>query len=164
MGCETTADTAANCRMMKWFQQLPGVSAILSHIPAGQFGGYLLVGAWNTLFGYGAFAAFTALLDPHMQYGYLLAAAASSSLSTTQAFLLYKWFVFKTQGNYWREWLRCMAVYGSSILLNLILLPLIVLAIRYTTRYDRQAPYIAGALLTGFGVIYSFVGHKKFSF
>src|ERR1700682_823071 len=150
--------------MMKWFQQLPGGSAILSHIPPGQFGRYLLVGAWNTLFGYGAFAAFTALLDPHMKHSYILASALSSPLSITQAFLLYKWFVFKTKGNYLREWLRCLAVYGSSILLNLILLPLVVLAIRHTTRYDRQAPYIAGALLAGFTVIYSFVGHKKFSF
>ncbi|HJX83443.1 MAG TPA: GtrA family protein [Candidatus Angelobacter sp.] len=150
--------------MMKWFQQLPGVSAILSHIPPGQFGRYLLVGAWNTLFGYGTFVGFTALLDPHMKFGYLVASAASSSLSITQAFLLYKWFVFKTKGNYLREWLRCVAVYGSNILLNLILLPPLVLAIKHTTRYDRQAPYIAGALLAVVAVIYSFVGHKKFSF
>jgi putative flippase GtrA len=150
--------------MMKWFQQLPGVSAILSHIPPGQFGRYLLVGAWNTLFGYGAFAAFTALLNPHMKYGYLVASALASPLSITQAFLLYKWFVFKTNGNYLREWARCVAVYGSSILLNLLLLPILVAVIVHTTRYARQAPYIAGALLAGFGVIYSFVGHKKFSF
>ena len=150
--------------MTNRLQRLPGVSALLSHIPPGQFGRYLLVGIWNTLFGYGTFAAFTALLDPHIPYGYILASAASSALSITQAFLLYKWFVFKTKGNYLREWLRCVAVYGSNIILNLILLPLLVVAIRHFTRYDRQAPYLAGALLAGLAVIYSFVGHKTFSF
>jgi putative flippase GtrA len=150
--------------MMKRLQQLPGVSSLLSHIPPGQFGRYLLVGMWNTLFGYGTFAGFTALLDPRIPYGYVVASAASTSLSITQAFLLYKWFVFKTKGNYLREWLRCIAVYGSNILLNLILLPPLVLAIRHLTRFDRPAPYIAGALLAGFNVIYSFIGHKTFSF
>jgi putative flippase GtrA len=152
--------------MMKWFQQLPGVSAILSHIPPGQFGRYLLVGIWNTLFGYGAFAAFTALLDPVVPrgYGYLVAVVPANFLSITVAFLAYKWFVFKTKGNYLREWIRCVAVYGSSMLLTLILMPFVVEAIRHTTRYYRQAPYIAGALLTGLAVIYSFIGHKTFSF
>ena len=31
---------------------------LVDHIPPGQFGRYLLVGAWNTLFGYGSFAFF----------------------------------------------------------------------------------------------------------
>jgi hypothetical protein len=38
------------------------------------------------------------------------------------------------------------------------------MVIRRNTRFFAQAPYIAGALLTAFMVIYSFVGHKKFSF
>jgi putative flippase GtrA len=152
--------------MMKWFQQLPGVSAILSHIPPGQFGRYLMVGIWNTLFGYGTFAAFTALLDPIVPhgYGYMVATVPANVLSITGAFLAYKWFVFKTKGNYLREWIRCVAIYGSSALLSLMLLPLVVLLIRHTTRYDRAAPYLAAALLSVFTVIYSFLGHKNFSF
>lgn len=122
------------------------------------------MGIWNTLFAYCFFAVLVALLDPRISHGYILASLVSSPVNITVAFLAYKWFVFKTKGNYLREWIRCVAVYGSGVLLNLALLPVIVEAIRHTTHYDRQAPYIAGALLICFGVLYGFIGHKNFSF
>ena len=46
----------------------------------------------------------------------------------------------------------------------MVLLPFVVGAIRHLTSYQREAPYIAGALLTGVNVVVSFFGHKKFSF
>lgn len=134
------------------------------HIPPGQFGRYLLVGASNTLVGYASFAAVTATLSSMGPYSYVVAYLLVSFLNITWAFLGYKHFVFKTKGNYVREWGRCVAVYGGSICLNLVLLPVTVEAIRHWTRYGPQAPYLAGALLTGLGVIYAFVGHKQFSF
>jgi putative flippase GtrA len=140
------------------------ISKVTSHIPPGQFGRYLLVGGWNTLFGYGSFAAFTAVLNPIVPHSYLLASIIASLLNITVAYLGYKWFVFKTKGNYLREWMRCVAVYSGAIVLGLVLLPILVFAIRHSTRFDAAAPYIAGALLTSFTVVYSFLGHKKFSF
>ena len=137
---------------------------LTSHIPPGQFGRYLLVGVWNTLFGYAIFAALTALLAPHVPQSYILAAVLSSVLNFTVAFLGYKWFVFRTKGNYLREWARCVAVYSSSMVIGIGALPIVVWAIRLTSRFDRQAPYLAGALVMGFGVIYNFLGHKGFSF
>jgi putative flippase GtrA len=137
---------------------------LTSHIPPGQFGRYLLVGVWNTLFGYAIFAALTALLAPHVPQSYILAAVLSSVLNFSVAFLGYKWFVFRTKGNYLREWARCVAVYSSSMVIGIGALPIVVWAIRLTSRFDRQAPYLAGALVMGFGVIYNFLGHKGFSF
>jgi len=137
---------------------------LTSHIPPGQFGRYLLVGVWNTLFGYSTFAALTALLKPYVPQSYMLAAVLSSMLNITVAFLGYKWFVFRTKGNYLREWSRCVAVYGSSTILGVGALPIMVWTIRLTSTLDRQAPYLAGALLTAFGAIYNFLGHKRFSF
>jgi len=136
---------------------------LASHIPPGQFGRYLLVGLWNTFFGYGLYAALTAILTPRVPYAYMLASALSSILNITVAFLGYKWFVFKTKDNYLREWCRCVAVYGSSTLLNLLLLPPVVWGLR-RAGMDRGAPYAAGALLMGFGIVYGFLGHKKFTF
>lgn len=133
-------------------------------LPYQQLGRYLLVGMWNTLFSYGSFAGLTALLNPVVPHSYMLASIISSLLSITVSYLGYKWFVFKTKGNYVREWLRCVAVYSSSILIGLVLLPVLVLAIRRETRFFAAAPYIAGALLAGFSFVYSFVGHKNFSF
>jgi len=137
---------------------------LTQHIPPGQFGRYLLVGLWNTLFGYGTFALLTALLTPIVPYSYIWASLLSSLLNITVAYLGYKWFVFKTKGNYLREWLRCVAVYGSGILLTLMALPVLVFVIRRNTHFVSQAPYIAGAILTVVVVVYSFIGHKKFSF
>jgi putative flippase GtrA len=55
-------------------------------------------------------------------------------------------------------------VYSGAIAIGLILLPILVGIIRHATRYQREAPYIAGAVLTGVSVVFSFVGHRKFSF
>lgn len=139
-------------------------SRLTRHIPPGQFGRYLSVGIWNTAFGYGTFALFTALLDRYIPASYMVGALLSSILNITVAFLGYKWFVFKTKGNYLREWLRCLVVYGSTILVGLALLPPTVFLVAYATGNPSIAPYVAGALLMGAQVILSFFGHKKFSF
>ena len=139
-------------------------TSLTRHIPPGQFGRYLLVGAWNTLFGYGSFALFTAVLSPMIPHSYIPASIISSLLNISVSFFGYKWFVFKTKGNYLREWLRCVAVYSGGIIFTVLTLPILVVLIRHHTRFFAQAPYIAGAILTAFMVVYSFVGHKRFSF
>jgi putative flippase GtrA len=140
-----------------------GLARLTRHFPPGQFARYLVVGVWNTLFGYSTYAALTALFQPHMRYGYMAAAVLSSIPNITVAFLGYKWFVFRTKGNYLREWGRCFAVYGSNLLLGLMLLPLTVYAFRLLGM-GWGAPYAAGAFQRIFGIMYSFVGHKKYSF
>ena len=144
--------------------KIPWAQNMKRHLPPAQFGRYLLVGAWNTVFGYGSYAFFTAILSPMIPHSYIAACVISSLLNISVSFLGYKWFVFKTKGNYLREWIRCVGVYSGGILFCALALPVLVLIIRRSTRYDAQAPYIAGALLTAFMVVYSFVGNKKFSF
>ena len=134
------------------------------HIPPGQLGRYLVVGVWNTAFGYGTFALFTWVLGHYIPASYIAASLLSSILNITVSFLGYKLFVFKTKGNYLREWTRCLMVYSGSILIGLALLPPTVFAVSYVTGNERAAPYIAGALLMGGQVILSFIGHKKFTF
>ena len=80
---------------------------------------YLTVGACNTVFGYGCYALFTMLLTPRMAYGYVVASVLANFFSINFAFLGYKWFVFRTRGNYLIEWIRCLGVYGSSMLIGL---------------------------------------------
>ena len=140
------------------------VAKLTGHIPPGQFGRYLLVGAWNTLFGYGSFAFFTKILSPMIPHSYIAASVISSLLNISVSYLGYKFFVFKTKGNYLREWIRCVGVYSGGIVFGVLALPVLVVIIRRNTRFFAEAPYIAGALLTAFMVVYSFVGHKKFSF
>jgi len=139
-------------------------SAFRRLAPSRQFIRYVLVGGWNTAFSYGSFALLTAALDKVIPYSYMVASAISSLLSITVSFLGYKWFVFKTKGNYLSEWLRCLMVYSGSIALGFVLLPVLVFLIRHYTVYQRQAPYIAGALLPVMTVAVGFFGHKHISF
>jgi putative flippase GtrA len=160
MATPTTKETSVVSKLL----QVAWIRRLTSHIPPEQFGRYLLVGLWNTLFGYGVYAGLTAALAPVVPHSYIPASIISAPLNITVAYLGYKWFVFKTHGNYLREWTRCIVVYGSAMVLGIVLLPLVVFLLRLTTGVDRSAPYIAGALLMGFSVIYSFLGHKNFSF
>ncbi len=150
--------------MVERIYDIPGVETLTRHIPPGQFGRYLLVGAWNTLFGYGLFALLTLAFTPVIPHAYIVASVLSSLVSITVAYFGYKWFVFKTRGNYLREWARCVAVYSGGIVITAALLPVFVLVIRRSTPLTASAPYIAGAALMGLNTIYSFLGHRKFSF
>ena len=134
------------------------------HLPPGQLARYLVVGSWNAAFGYSTFALFTWLLDRYMPASYMVASLIASVLNITVAFLGYKWFVFKTRGNYLKEWIRCLIVYSGGIVLGLALLPPTVFLASWITGNPRAAPYIAGALLLGVQVVVSFLGHKNFSF
>jgi len=160
MGTPITKETTVVSKLL----QVAWIRRLTSHVPPEQFGRYLVVGLFNTLFGYGDFALLTAVLDPVVPHSYIPASIIAAPLNITVSYLGYKWFVFKTHGNYLREWSRCLMVYGSAMALGVVLLPLVVFLVRLTTGLDRPAPYIAGALLMGFGVIYSFLGHKNFSF
>jgi putative flippase GtrA len=151
--------------MLRKLSDLPILQRLFSHVPPGQFLRYLLVGVWNTGFGYGTFVLFTVILSrPFPKYGYIAAGVFSSVLSITVAFFGYKWFIFRTKGNYLREWLRCMAVYGSSMVLGAFLLPSAVFLIRHLTIIDKNAPYLAAAIITVVNIFYNFLGNKKFSF
>jgi putative flippase GtrA len=142
----------------------PFFSSLTGHIPPHQLGRYLVVGIWNTAFAYGTFALFTALLDRYMPASYMAGSLLSALLNITVSFLGYKWFVFKTKGNYLKEWGRCLMVYSGSIVVGLALLPPTVFIVSHVTGSPRAAPYIAGALLLSVQVILSFLGHKRFTF
>src|ERR1700744_4578537 len=100
------------CRTGPW---LPNGSALILKVERHksrpripQLIRYLLVGGFNTAFGYGLFALLNWGLSRTMPYGYLAATLLSNLIAITVAFLGYKWFVFRTKGNYVRQWLRCL--------------------------------------------------------
>jgi putative flippase GtrA len=134
------------------------------HLRAPTLIRYLAVGACNTVFGYGCYALFTLLLSPFFSRGYVLASLVANLFSITFSFFGYKWFVFKTKGNYLREWIRCVGVYAGSMILSAAALPFVVGLIRHRTSYGRGAPYIAGAIVLGISVGFSFFGHRHISF
>ena len=125
---------------------------------------YLLVGGFNTVFGYGLFALLNWSFRGLGSFSYMYAAALSNLIAITVAFLGYKWFVFRTRGNYLVEWIRCLGVYGSTALIGLLSLPILVPVLRVHLERPERASYIAGALMTVVTIIFSFLGHKNISF
>jgi putative flippase GtrA len=172
---------------------------LVNLFPPGQFVRYLCVGAFNTLFGYLIFAIILTLLNGVLpqRFVYLTVIAASllsTPINITVAYLGYKFFVFKTHGNYLIEWLKCFAVYGTGMIPGLIALSALTrlleslihrhanslhhlvtatethlsahsaATLQHLATGKAMAGYIAGAIVIGFSTIYSFVGHKKVTF
>jgi putative flippase GtrA len=134
-----------------------------THRTVWQFARFLLVGGFNTVFGYGLFALLNWVLT-RVPYGYLLATLFSNLIAITVAFLGYKWFVFRTKGNYLREWVRCVGVYGTSMVIGLIGMAILVPILRRHMARPQAASYLAAALLLVVTVCFSFFGHRNVSF
>ena len=137
--------------------------------PTAEVVRYILVGVWNTLFAYLLYSGFVFFYGHFLPHRYLpltvvIAAVSAKPIGITMSFFCYKHFVFRTQGNYLREWLRCFAVYGVGMLPEIIALPLLTRLFLTFTLTHRPAPYLAGAVITVFTATLSYFGHKKFSF
>ena len=138
---------------------------LAGHFPPGLFLRYMLVGICNTITGYGIYAVITYFLTKaHLPVAYLFATAPSCLIAITMAFLLYKSFVFRTKGNYWREYRRTMVVYWSLFIPAVLILPVLVTLLRWLFHLGGGAPYVANAILTAFGAVYNFLGYRKYSF
>ena len=125
------------------------LARIVNRLPKGQFVRYLCVGIWNTLFGYISFAAclflFSHLLPQRFLYlAVVIASLVSTPLNITVAYFGYKFFVFRTKGNYLMEWLRCFAVYGVGMLPGLLILSALTRLLQ-TFLHNHRAP-ILGAI------------------
>lgn len=129
-----------------------------------QFIRYLLVGGFNTAVGYGLFAFLNWSFTGLGTYSYMYATFLASIISITVAFLGYKWFVFRTRGNYLREWIRCVGVYGSSMVIGLVGMPILVPILQSHMRQPQRASYLAGAIMMVVTILFSFFGHKNVSF
>jgi len=151
-------------KILEHLLHIPWVARITRHIPPEQFLRYVIVGGFNTLFGYACFALLTMVMSRRLPYAYILAGVISSFINITVSFLNYKWFIFKTKGNYFREWARCVAVYSGGMLATACLLPACVFVLHHLTPMRDSAPYVAAAFLMIINVVASFIGHKKFSF
>ncbi len=150
--------------------QAHGPFAALRHVlPSGEVIRFLLVGVSNTLVSLGLYSGAVILfghLLPHRGKPLIadIASITSKPLAITVAFLCYKHFVFRTKGNYLKEWLKCFAVYGVSTPAELVILPLATKAFLLVVLTRAYAPFLAGVVNSVVIACYSYFAHKKFSF
>jgi putative flippase GtrA len=115
-------------------------------------------------------------------------------LNISVAYFTYKFFVFRTKGNYLAEWFKCFAVYGTGMIPGLVVLSALtrflqslihshaaslhivlntverhlgarpLAFLQHIATGKAMAGYIAGGLLIGISTLYGFVGHRTFTF
>ena len=144
-------------------------AALRRVLPSGEVIRFLLVGGSNTLVSLGLYSGCVILfghLFPHRGKPLIadIASITSKPLAITVAFLCYKHFVFRTRGNYLKEWLKCFAVYSVSTPAELVILPLATKAFQLDALTHPYAPFLAGVVNAVVIACYSYFAHKKFSF
>lgn len=116
---------------------------------------YITVGIWNTLFSYAAFIFLYFLTNSWLHY--MLILVLSQIVGLTNAYVCYKLLVFKTKGNIVREYFRFYVVYGSTFIVNLLLIALFVEALGIN-------PVISQGVIAIIVVTIAYFGHSHFSF
>lgn len=116
---------------------------------------YLVVGGWNTLFGYLAFLLVYKYLSEYLPSYVVI--GISYVFSITNAYLCYRYFVFKSTGNWLREYLRFYVVYGGGYVINILLYPIFM-------SYLMGNHYLVQGLITVILVLFSYFFHSVYSF
>lgn len=123
---------------------------------------FLVVGAFNTGVGYLLFVLFDFLAGRPVTPSIGASAASVVTLlcahvvATLIAFVLHRNLVFRVRGHVIRDFVRFQAVYVVTFSINIVVLPLLVLA--------GMPTLLAQLLITVVTVIVSWFGHKYFSF
>jgi putative flippase GtrA len=116
---------------------------------------YLVFGGWNTVFGYGVWALLQYLLGAYLPYLVVLLLAWPPAV--LNAYLAYRYIVFRSRGPVLKEFPRFSLVYLATLLVNLALLPVALRVLPFSI-------YVVQALFAGVVVVCSYLGHKHFSF
>lgn len=116
---------------------------------------YLLVGGYNTLFGYALFVALVLGLGDWLHY--LVVLVISHLIAVTNAYYAYRMFVFRDAATGLRSYFRFQSVYIATLGFNALALPLLVEVV-------HLGAILAQGIVTIFTVVVSYALHKRFSF
>ncbi|MCX7635694.1 MAG: GtrA family protein [Syntrophales bacterium] len=123
----------------------------------------MIVGIWNTVFGYGIFIVLHCLFS-QLFYSpfaaYMTASALGNILAITNAFVFHKYITFRSSAKgmdavleYGRFW----GTYLFTFVLGLVLLPLFVELLGMT-------PQVGAAFVIVVCMVVSYLGHSRYSF
>jgi putative flippase GtrA len=118
-----------------------------------QFVKFVLIGLFNTIVGYGLYAAGIYFLT----LNYLVSSVLANSIAVVIAFLLHKFFTFRSKGDIKKEFARFLTVNLLMTLLNLGVLSLC----KEILDIDAYMAGLVALVITG---VVSFVCNKWWSF
>ena len=142
--------------------------SLSQRIPKGEALRFLIAGGGNTLFGIAdTFLLTWVCIHAQPERAALMtsvAAFVSTCVNITVSFLTYKWFVFRTKGNYWREYSRSFLVYVPSLLLSTFAVGPLAAVLQHWLPRPALAPYAAQACIIAVAIVPQFLGHKNITF
>lgn len=125
------------------------------NIPTDEVIRYLLVGGGNTVFAY-AFTVGVYYLFQN-KFHILFITTFTNIVCISVSFFSNKFLVFRSKSSWLQEYLRCYVVYGGSTMVGIAGLWLLV--------NQLGMPFwLAQAGLIVISVVFSYVGHRKFTF
>jgi putative flippase GtrA len=116
---------------------------------------FILVGGYNTLFGYGLFAGLILLAGSKIHY--LIILLLAHLIGVTNAYYTHGLLVFRDAERSIRSYLRFHSVYLASLGFSLVALPILVEIV-------HLGPILAQGVVIVITVIMSYILHKHFSF
>jgi putative flippase GtrA len=116
---------------------------------------FLVVGGWNTLFGYAMFVVLYGLLHDHVHY--LVVGFIAHAIAAVNAFIAYRLLVFRSRGPWFAEFLRFNVSLTVVLCCGLAALWLLVAV-------AHLGPIVAQGLVTIATVCVSYIAHRRFSF
>ena len=120
---------------------------------------FLVVGGWNTAFGYAVFRLLyvaTSRIFATPYFAYTSAQIAGWVIAVANAYVLHKYVTFRSAARgraAWAEFFRFMQTYVGMFLFGLVLLPFLVEVMGF-------GPPVAALIATAIGVVISYVGHR----
>jgi putative flippase GtrA len=124
---------------------------------------FVLVGIWNTIFGYGAFC----LLDTIFAHllmaryaAYMAAMILGQVIAVINAYVFHKYITFRSHAKgkaIIAEFFRFSTTYGVTFVLSVAMLPALV-------EIGHLHPKVAAAVTVLLCTMVSYLGHSRFSF
>lgn len=124
---------------------------------------FIVVGVWNTIFGYGVFVLLDALFSHLLSVrplSYMVAMVVANVVAILNAFFFHRTFTFHSRVRgpaILGELLRFSSTYLFTFILSLILLPALVELFGLSAR-------VAGAVILLICTVVSYIGHSRFTF
>lgn len=116
---------------------------------------YMIVGGWNTVFGYAAFTGLTLTL--HQRLHYVVILLIGHILTVSQGFVLHRSVVYRVNGHLLRDFARFQLMYAGALGANAVLLLALV--------HNADLPVLlAQALIVIALPLVTYFGHKHFTF
>jgi putative flippase GtrA len=118
---------------------------------------FLIVGGFNTVFGYAVFVALELTIG--VRIGYLLSLYSAYLIALMVGFALHRHFTYQVTGtgNILLDFMRFSGVSLVALAVNTAALPLLV-------ELGGLSPIAAQAIIVVFTTLVSYFGHKLFSF